>query len=268
MLGYYINNEFLKLNVKFYVRATMTPKDILKLLWTNVKGAFLKPYEFGAEMGEYIGGIIILGHTILLLVTVPLIGVGKTVFDISTRVTIPKDKMMQLSTNIRNIDPTNTNFDEFIKEINNYNNPCSNSSKALIDNLRNLNEGVEKKIEQHRGLKSQEISNSNYYNAIKDIPSSKFFVLQRTGSPLTSDEEKVAKAFAESKRDTVNEERRQAQKELILAYLKKSKNIGKKMQHIIMEAYSLVFEGQESTKSQNPSSTETYSDRQTGYSKS
>ena len=85
----WILNDHIPLKILFTIRCIMMkkpmgPKYFFSLYWRNVKGTFTKPYAFAGHMDKP-GGVIIMGHTALLPVTLTLGAMTKTLIDFFTR---------------------------------------------------------------------------------------------------------------------------------------------------------------------------------------
>src|SRR5580704_6373282 len=116
----------------------MALKDFFPLYWRNIKGTFFGGFRLmdddnGEFEANYAAGLAVLGHILLLPITLTIGALIKTLIDFNTRKPIPKEAIASKKDEIDHYDVTQ--MLEFINKISQYNTPFSNSSAELLSKL-------------------------------------------------------------------------------------------------------------------------------------
>lgn len=172
--------------------------------------------------------------TVTYPVTVPLLATIATVVSMSTRQPLEEKEMRTVEEALQNT--TGKEFDAFIKYwINNYplkGDPYSLASKQLKIDLEARAKrdestagarSIEKRLEMIENKKNEFLNN---HPDIKDE-------IETLEFKLTDDEEKEIKEFENQQAEIIDNERREDQKKLILAFMHNNLAAGTKLQRII-----------------------------------
>jgi len=124
-------------------------KYFFSLYWRNVKGSFTKPYNFALRLHKA-GGVIIIGHTALLPVTLTLGAMTKTLIDFFTRKAISTNVLSERKNQINNLNQEK--IEKLIQEVLLYK-AMSNSSKRLQNEFRKLPGDMTQEQQEHHEAK-------------------------------------------------------------------------------------------------------------------